>query len=303
VQSRNKSELLLQNAEAEAIFSLLVGSQVPGGVDINPERPITLEFGIPSDDINLSLGLANAREYSDGDVWNANGSFRRSEQISGSVLISLQDTSGLISLHNIDEVKLHDVLTHLDLEKETSRNLIAKLQDYTDLDATRRFRGAEDFDYKVRGLPPPSHRPLRTYEELHDVMDWEDSLANLELQAFIDFTTLQTNSVLREAFIPAELKSIISEDRANDGDSIEEIFRSTDLPSGKYRIALYTKNARNKYIKRVVEIRITSQAELGPYQRSWIYENPSVGISSIAISPNSDYKLTNVVHTQSLHDQ
>ena len=160
LQHNTKNELLLHSAETEAVFSLLTGNPVPGGLDINPSSPIPRTIDLSSDALNLSLGLELLSTYDASDIWAANGAMRQSVFSDGSVFVELQDVSGLVSLRLYRDEDLLNVLEYLNIGKEEARSLLAKLRDYVDPDQTRQFRGAEDFDYKAKGLPLPTNQPV-----------------------------------------------------------------------------------------------------------------------------------------------
>lgn len=302
LRDRSTAELLLQSAESDAVFTILTGNAVERGLDINPSSPVRLGNGFPAGDLNISLGLDSGIEYSDSDIWLANGTFRQATNPKGTVIVSLQDLSGLISLHDGKEEALSTILSHLDVESMAARSLVAKLKDYTDRDENRRFMGAESFDYKARKKTPPSNRPLRTYQEVNLILGWEEAIKKIDFQTFMDLTTLRLTGFLKSSFLPNELRDLLGETPSPSGTEFSSFFAGSEIPSGKYRVSFYVKNSRGAYLKRAIEIWTTAEDQIGPFKSYWVYETPDVRDSAVDEIIKSDYGLKNVIHTSSIHN-
>ena len=304
LQFNNKNELLLHSAETEAVFSLLTGSPVPGGLDINPSSPIRSSFGLTAADaLNVSLGLESASTYDAGDIWGANGAMRQSVFSDGLVFVEMQDVSGLVSLRFYQDEDLLSVLEHLNIGKEESRSLLAKFQDYVDLDDTRRFRGAEDFDYKARGLPSPTNQDLRTFQEIYSVMDWRQYLRKSEFEQFMDLTTLQIVPGFKKDFIRPEFSDLFASAKPQSNRDISGIIGESTNPSGRYRLTFYINNNRGGYMKRVLEISVNANRGLVPFKNKWVYENRDIERQSVDDLLNKDYDIKDVIHSSPIQTQ
>lgn len=303
LQHNTKNELLLHSAETEAVFSLLTGNPVPGGLDINPSSPIPRTIDLSSDALNLSLGLELLSTYDASDIWAANGAMRQSVFSDGSVFVELQDVSGLVSLRLYRDEDLLNVLEYLNIGKEEARSLLAKLRDYVDPDQTRQFRGAEDFDYKAKGLPLPTNQHLRAFQEIYSVMDWGVHLKESEFEKFMDLTTLQIVPGFKTAYIRPEFADIFSAESPRPSSGIASIIGQTNNPSGRYRLTFYIKNSRGRYIKRVLEVSVNAFTGAIPFKKRWVYENRDIESPSVDDLRNSDYDIKDVVHSSPIYAQ
>jgi len=87
--------------------------------------------------------------------------------------LRIQDARGLINLNLATREELMRLLGRLGVEQDRLDPLVAKLQDYTDLDELRRLNGAEREDYVRAGLPPPPNALVRTVWEARRVLGWQ----------------------------------------------------------------------------------------------------------------------------------
>ena len=303
LQFNSKNELLLHSAETEAVFSLLTGSPVPGGLDINPLSPIPSTFGLSSDALNLSLGLETTITYDSSNIWDANGALRQAVFSDGLVFVELHDVSGLVSLRLYQDEDLINILEHLSISKEVSRSLVAKLRDYSDSDQVRRFRGAEDFDYKAQGLQLPTHQNLRAFQEIYSVMDWHAHLQQAEFEQFMDLTTLQIVPGFKTAFIRPEFFDLFSTESSRPSGGISGVVGSTTNPSGRYRLTFYIENNRGGYMKRVLEISVNALTGSVPFKKRWVYENRDIQWLSVDDLQNTDYEIKDVLHASPIRAQ
>jgi hypothetical protein len=86
--------------------------------------------------------------------------------------LRIQDTRGLINLNLATREELMRLLARLGVEQDRLDPLVAKLQDYVDLDDLTRLNGAERDDYAREGLPPPPNALMRTVWEARRVLGW-----------------------------------------------------------------------------------------------------------------------------------
>lgn len=92
----------------------------------------------------------------------------------GNTRFAIQDEAGLISLNAINEVVFARLLGLLGVKAEERAPLIAKLNDYIDMDDLVQVNGAENYDYKQRHLPLPLNRLLQSPAQVRKVLDWEN---------------------------------------------------------------------------------------------------------------------------------
>ena len=209
----------------------------------------------------------------------------------------------MVSLRFYQDEDLLSVLEHLNIGKEESRSLLAKFQDYVDLDDTRRFRGAEDFDYKARGLPSPTNQDLRTFQEIYSVMDWRQYLRKSEFEQFMDLTTLQIVPGFKKDFIRPEFSDLFASAKPQTNRDISGIIGESTNPSGRYRLTFYINNNRGGYMKRVLEISVNANRGLVPFKNKWVYENRDIERQSVDDLLNKDYDIKDVIHSSPIQTQ
>ncbi|MDD2814294.1 MAG: type II secretion system protein GspK [Thiotrichaceae bacterium] len=92
----------------------------------------------------------------------------------GNARFAIQDEAGLIGLNFINEPVFSRLLGFLGVKAEERAPLIAKLDDYTDIDDLVHLNGAESYHYKERNLPLPPNRFLHSPTQVRKVLDWDN---------------------------------------------------------------------------------------------------------------------------------
>lgn len=90
----------------------------------------------------------------------------------GKAFFALQDEGGLFSLNLATESTINRFLGLLGVSSEVVPSLVAKLQDYMDIDDLHRLNGAEKNHYKNLNLPLPTNHFLLHPMQTKRVMDW-----------------------------------------------------------------------------------------------------------------------------------
>lgn len=116
----------------------------------------------------------------------------------GNTYFALQDIGGLFNLQISQDWAISRFFELLGVESQLHAPLIAKLQDYTDLDDLHRINGAESYHYEERELPPPRNRLLITSMESYHILDWAEQSSLWKNHQFGQLT--QTFSALRPNF-------------------------------------------------------------------------------------------------------
>lgn len=300
LQAQIKMDVMLQTAEAEAIYAIAIGRPVAGGIDLNPISPISSDIAAVSDLFNKEFGYSLASDYSSYNIWKPNGEDRIVEFSNGSVIISLQDVSGLLSLMDAPDDAISSFLQKLGLSREDARKSIASLKDYTDKDSFRRFGGAERLDYIVQKQPGPTNSPLRTYEELSQIMGWKSYLLKINNTELMRLTTLQPTNVFRKAFLVPELEAIFKEEAFSEIRGIGALDMNSDTPSGKYRLSLKVFDSNGNSKTRLVELINSPRSPDSPFHVNWIYEIPNDVYHENNRSVARD-NLKDVIHSRSVH--
>lgn len=159
-------------AEAEAVFIFMTSANRGGGVDpaLDPQA-LALE----------AFGIARARdeEISEpaptGGLWSAAGGARASHSAGKSVRVIYRDILGFAPINAMNEGDIERFLQAGGIDGAQSQRMAARIADYRDIDAERRFQGAERADYRLYGVPIPSDAPFRSYEELSSVLEFSSA--------------------------------------------------------------------------------------------------------------------------------
>lgn len=108
----------------------------------------------------------------------------------GNARFAIQDEAGLISLNFINEPVFSRLLGFLGVKAEERAPLIAKLDDYTDIDDLVHLNGAESYHYKALNLPPPPNRFLHSPLQVRRVLDWDNYPALWQGNIWGELTTV-----------------------------------------------------------------------------------------------------------------
>ncbi|WP_416878451.1 hypothetical protein [Litorimonas sp.] len=312
LQAQSRNEVLLASAESEALYSLMTGTTVEGGVDINPESLIRTEFGYIGKNGEI-LNEQDVRDVSEPDVWGVNGEVRQSDagqslsQNPKVVYVALQDLSGVISLSNGSEENLQQLFESLGVSAEESRGLFAKLRDYSDADNNRTFRGGERADYRMKDKASPANSPLRNHEELSRILDWDSPLSEWDLSELKRLTTILPTNPLRERYLLPELSGIVEfssgeDERAGGADFLESIATLSQDASNDTRLIFWVEKEGGLYTKRVVDVKRTSASLDVPFRKYWVDET-TVFNEDLAFSDKSFDEIKDVIHPLSLQTQ
>ena len=312
LQAQSRNEVLLASAESEALYSLMTGTTVEGGIDINPESLIRTEFGYIGKNGEI-LNEQDVRDVSEPDVWGASGEVRYSDvgqetqQNQRLVYVALQDLSGVISLSNGSEENLQQLFGSLGVSAEDARSLLAKLRDYSDADNNRTFRGAERADYRMKNKALPANSPLRNHEELSRILNWDSTLAEWDLSELKSLTTILPTNPLREIYLLPELSEIVEfssgeEEQAGGIDFLEAISALSKDASNDTRLIFWVEKEGGLYTKRVVDVKRTSASLDVPFRKYWVDET-TVFNEDLAFSDKSLDEIKDVIHPLSLQTQ
>ena len=265
IENEFNAELALLNAESEATYAILTGKPMRLALDVNPLTPHKV--------LDILVDENSRREEEvPPDLWSASGGVRIANRADYPVVVELRDVSGLIPL-NSDTDLVKKILTLNGISVNRARGLTAKLRDYIDLDSRRQFLGAERTEYRLRRLPPPSNAPLRNFDELSNVLGWNDVFQDLDLYKVMDITTLHQGRGLSTLFMLPELREAMDDEleESEEQSDLNSIFQNLTDPSGTYRLSLWV-DLGGRYKKRVLEITKQSTNLISPFKSVLVYE-------------------------------
>ena len=180
-------------------------------------------------------------------------SFAGEPTLVGELAISIQDTSGLVSVLPLNENAFKQLLLYHGVDEDSVMRILDRLADWQDQDSLRRLEGAEQGDYAEPALP--TNMPLQTLEELRYILA-DDAL----FQALRPHLAMYSNPYIVRHFSPKSLYSAFgfegSEENTNaEGSSVEM------LPSRRLLLHISHRGTVN-YGKRFV---LTHGPGLRPY--------------------------------------
>ena len=214
------------------------------------------------------------------NIWPVNGGMRKYGTAEGTVFIGLQDLTGVLSINDAASPLLLNILKAAGVSNSEARKLAVNLQDFVDIDNTRRPNGAEAVDYKFNNMLPPTNSPLRSYGELAFVLDWAQVLPRLDITFLKDMTTIETTDGFRKAFAGGtEEKIILGFEKDNTANGTSGLDIETRLrldktePSSRVRLKMWAPRSDGRYDKRVVELMQTVTSVDQPFYRRWVYDS------------------------------
>lgn len=250
------ADIALASVEAEAVFALMTAIPNDDGLLIPPAQ------GVASGASGILIGGAGGR--------------LASNSVPGAY-IEFQDITGLIPLNGLDANLVSLYLRANGFGTENARSLAAKLVDYTDEDSGRMFRGSERADYRMRGLNPPSNRPLRHHNELFEVLGWTDAIHEIGFWTLVDQTSVHTQVVyFNPTFIPDSLRRTLeagllgSDERNMTGLSSELLVGNRTTNS--WRVKLYVPVGPDKVRIRALDVERRLSALNEPFTTNLVYE-------------------------------
>ena len=92
----------------------------------------------------------------------------------GKTVFSLQDMGGLVGLNFIQYKRMELLLGQLGVPLQQRQRLIARLQDYTDMDDLVRLQGAESRAYERQNRSAPPNRFLINSWECRNIIGWNE---------------------------------------------------------------------------------------------------------------------------------
>lgn len=121
------------------------------------------------------------------------------------VNFALRDDGGRFSPNWTFELYRPGFYTQLGVPAEQWPELEARRLDYQDPDSLFRLGGAEAEDYRRKGLPPPTNRPLATPLEVRRVMGWGKALEGLDDGQLVSRLTTARNVMVNVNTAPPDV--------------------------------------------------------------------------------------------------
>jgi len=270
LERSSEIDLAFHAAETEALLWILTAQPDTGGYQ--KVREVS------------ARGIETATEAV-GRKWGIKGDTRRIETSFGPVFVSLQDVSGLVSLSKPDEKIFEQLMGGFNIPPSQAGQLLAALEDYTDLDNRRRFQGAEAIQYQQKGLPPPTNQGLRSLSELPRVMGWSEVLSRIDMEQFEQFVSLSDRAtVTRDANLSPAL-AIHFNSRAALGRAGSNALSNDNYASPVFRLKfeapIANDNGQLVLRRRIIEYTRTTNRLATPMKKVWVSDRTVLDSSAL----------------------
>ncbi|MEM6536634.1 MAG: hypothetical protein AAF668_02765 [Pseudomonadota bacterium] len=183
--------------------------------------------------------------------------------------VTFYDLTGLGRIDQIGRDFLEVVFGALGGNRNASKSLTAQILDYQDYDNTRRFRGGERADYRLRSKQLPTNSLLRAPEELWNVLDARDALPPDAVDVLSTLFSFHSNgNVFNRNAAPPAMDTLIAI-AINDGVSATEMLTSVGFNSGQHRFTLEY-NGEDFAYRRTVDMTPDGSGVEYPYRAFWV---------------------------------
>ena len=153
-----ESELERRSTEATLLYLLATGRMNHHGLILEEEQRFSGSLTVTEDEHLPDHGDGELRVR--GEVYAGLGGTR----------FSLQDEWGLASVNVPDFPLLAVLLRRTGLAEVEVQRILARVEDYIDADGDLTVNGAEHYDYRRRGMPPPADWIMASPWELKKVL-------------------------------------------------------------------------------------------------------------------------------------
>lgn len=308
ISAQSRTDRMMDNAEQVTTFALLAANPVLDGYDLNPESPVRSEFGpMTLDGRRMDPRTAEAIIP---DIWPVSGGVRQVQTSDGPVIVVLQDVSGLPSLNTPLQAGLDQLLIQAGAEPREANQLVRRLADYVDADSIRRLDGAEARDYSLRRMTPPTNSPLRSYNELSQVMGWPEVMSRLDMDMIKTRTTIQSATDFRAQFAPQRYIGPQGESLMDNNfdQMIGGVLNRDRTPTSHLRLSFYAQRTSGPdaglWDKRVIELTRQTSHITHPHRRLWVLDSTvletQTEFTAYGINPAQLSELKHVINPASL---
>lgn len=195
------------DALTKVVYTYLTGMKTSDGVawpGTSGDAPLEVKFDSLDDFMAGAAAKVTASSAGymrmDGSVLDAGGGVR----------VMVQDRAGLIGLSFLTDRKVFSAIANQAGKQITAERLADTLADYQDSDGVRRGQGAEEYDYRREGMPPPMNGYLRSPLQLRSVMDWDVALKARDDAWILRVFRNEGNAVINANTASADALTLVS---------------------------------------------------------------------------------------------
>ena len=215
----------------------------------------------------------------------------------GDTRFAVQDENGLASVNSPRVPILSALLRHIGIARDDVALVIARVEDYIDMDQTLRMNGAEAGHYRDLGMPPPPNWIMASPLEMQNVLGVGDVITDAQWRRLLPLLSIRPSVGYNfDTMHPEVLAALLDLDRQRvqpllDARAEQSISRLSfiamqtgkpppidpedailETPSRFLRIALWHEGSDARTL---VGIELTPFADTAPWRTDYRYDEPA----------------------------
>ena len=190
-----QSELDRRNTEATLIYRLVTGRMNHRGLILEEEQRFS----------NSLPDGEDLPDHGDGELWVTEEVYAGL----GGARFSIQDEGGLASVYAPSSPPFAALLEHVGVAASDIERIVARVEDYIDTDSDLTLNGAEHYDYRQRGMPPPLNWIMASPLELRKVLGVDELITPTQWRRLRPLLTMQPAFGYNFNTMPPELLAAV----------------------------------------------------------------------------------------------
>jgi len=265
-------EIALISAESQVTVAFLTAQSATDGLALSPfvSGSIGNTDATSQEDLFAPFGsIINTETLDPARYWSARGGIRIAQSARKPIRVHFQDVAGMFPISRAEEALVEKFLRIMGFRSDLAEEMAARIGDYQDSDSVRRPGGGERSDYRLFNNPPPSNSPLRTPEELGQVLGMFEAAPPQFWREIMTHASVHGTSLSSDVVLP-KLKPLVETGFAGAGetDGLAALSLQTS-PRARFLLSVPGNGRRRQ---RAIEIHRASNIAQTPYERYWIYE-------------------------------
>ena len=214
----------------------------------------------------------------------------------GDARFTVQDENGLVSVNSPRVPTFGALLRHIGVARDDVALVVARVEDYIDLDGALRVNGAEAGHYRSLGMPPPPNWIMASPLEMRNVLGVDDVITDAQWRRLLPLLSIrQSVGYNFNTMHPEVLAALLDLDRQSvqpllDARAEQSVARVSfiamqtgkyldidptdmrEIPSRFLRIALWHEGSAERTL---VGIELTPFSDTAPWRTDYRYDEPA----------------------------
>lgn len=211
----------------------------------------------------------------------------------GDTRFAVQDENGLVSINSPRGRTFGALLRRVGLPRDDVDLIVARVEDYIDMDGALRMNGAEAYHYRASGLPPPPNWIMASPPEMQNVLGVTDVISAAQWRRLLPLLSMrQSVGYNFNTMHPEVLTALLDLDRQSvqpllDARAEQSVSRLSfiamqtgkyldidptdirDIPSRFLRISLWQEGSD---VRTLVGIELTPFSDTAPWRTDYRYD-------------------------------